>query len=307
MLRLSVPVGRRLEDMVALDVHVAGAESNVCTALACLGRRCSWASRLPDNPLGQLVLRRLRAAGVDTSAVVLVKEGRVGTYYVEFATPPRPVRVIYDRADSAVSHMAVAEVDWETLLDTRVLHLTGITPVLSRSCRELVTEAIRRAHESGVAVSFDVNYRQRLWTPQEAAKTLRPLIANVELLFCSEADARLVFGCGGDARQVLEELRSCTGASTVVMTRGDAGALGWSEGASLEQAALPTQIVDRLGAGDAFAAGVLDGWLKGSAAEGLEQGVVLSALALSQEGDMLITSRAEVDEIRVGAGRKISR
>jgi 2-dehydro-3-deoxygluconokinase len=307
MLRLSVPSGRRLEDTAALDVHPGGAESNVCAALASLDRRCSWVSRLPDDPLGKLILRRLHAANVDTSAVVLAPEGRVGTYYVEYATPPRPIRVIYDRANSALSHMTVAEVDWGTLLDTRVLHLTGITPALSASCRELVQEAIGRANKAGVAVSFDVNYRQRLWSPEEAAEALRPLIADVELLFCTEADARLVFRCGGDEQQVVKGLQSLTRASTVVMTLGDAGALAWEAGVFLEQAAIPARTVDRLGAGDAFAAGVLDGWLDGSLAEGLEQGAALAALALAQMGDMLITSRAEMEAIRLGAGRGIWR
>ena len=129
MLRLSVPTGQRLEDAHQLAVHPGGTESNVCTALAGLGRRCGWVSRLPDSPPGRLVLRRLWAAGVDTSAVVLAasRTSRIGTYYVEFAAPPRPIRVIYDRANSAVSCMTGADVNWDYLLDTRMLHLTGIT------------------------------------------------------------------------------------------------------------------------------------------------------------------------------------
>lgn len=304
MLRLGVPTGQRLEDALTFDARPAGAESNVCAALACLGRRCSWVSRLPDNPLGHLILRRLRAADVDTSAVVLAENGRLGMYFVEFAVDPRPTRVIYDRANSAMSQMQSADVDWDTLLDTRALHLTGITPALSDSCRELVAEAIQRAQSAGVAVSFDVNYRSRLWSPAEASAALRTLVADVDLLFCSEMDARQLFGCSGDERQVLAGLQSLTRASAVVVTRADAGAIALDDGAFRQQPAVASKMVDRLGAGDAFAAGVLDGWLDGSLVKGLEQGVALAALALSQVGDMLVTSRAELAAMLGGAADK---
>src|SRR5438105_2667438 len=107
MLRLSVPVGERLDDARALDVEVGGTESNVCVALARLGWRCGWIGRLPDHALGNAVLRSLRADGVDVSAVTRVPGERVGTYFIEYATQPRAIQVIYDRADSAAAHMTV--------------------------------------------------------------------------------------------------------------------------------------------------------------------------------------------------------
>ena len=103
MLRLSAPAGGRLETMTGLDVHLGGAESNVCAALASLGRRCSWLSRLPDNALGRYVLRTLRAANIDTSGVVLAPDARLGIYYVEFAAAPRTTEVIYDRSEAAIT------------------------------------------------------------------------------------------------------------------------------------------------------------------------------------------------------------
>lgn len=297
MMRYSVPVGHRLEDLQQLDAHPGGAEGNVCAALAGLGRRCAWAGRLPDNPLGKMIVRRLRAAGVDTSAVVLASEARLGTYYVEFAAPPRPIQVVYDRADSAAANMTSADVNWDSLLNTRIIHLTGITPALSDSCRQLVQDVVERARAAGVPISFDVNYRSKLWSAAEAAETLRPMIQGVELFICGRGDAQNLFGFKGEEQQVLEALQSLSQARRVVLTLGDSGAIALDEGRLLRQPAIPAQVVDRLGAGDAFAAGLLDGWLDGSLAEGLRRGVALGALVLSQHGDMLITHRAEMNAI----------
>jgi 2-dehydro-3-deoxygluconokinase len=307
MLRLSVPIGHRLEDVSSLDVHPGGAEANVCASLTALGRRCAWVSRLPDNPLGKMIVRRLRAAGIDTAGVVYAENARVGTYYVEFATPPRPIQVVYDRADSAAAAMSSADVDWDYLLDTRVLHLTGITPALSDSCRELVQEAITRAKQAGVAVSFDINYRAKLWSPTKAAETLRAFIADVDLLICGRGDAQVVFGCSGEDDEILDGIRQLTTARQVVLTLSDAGAIAYDDQTRLQQSAIAAEVVDRLGAGDAFAAGVLDGWLVGSLADGLRQGTALGAIALSQVGDMANTTRAEVAAILDHAGGGIRR
>ncbi len=306
MLRLSVPAGLPLAEARELALHPGGAESNVCAALACLNRRCGWVSALPATPLGELVLRRLRAAKVDTSAVVMA-EGRVGTYYVEFTTPPRAPQVLYDRAHSAVTRLGVGEVDWDYLLDTRILHLTGITPALSENLHALVMEAVRRARERGVTISFDVNYRRKLWPPEEAALSLRALLPFVDLLICGEADAAELFGFGGSAREVLDSLQTLTPARRLVLTQGAGGATASEGGKIFHEAALKTEPVDRLGAGDAFAAGVLDGVLNGSLAEGLRRGVALSALAISQRGDMVVTNREELDALQGAPPTRIQR
>ncbi len=121
MLRLSVPIGERLSAMHTLDTEIGGSESNVCVALARIGRRTAWASRLPDHALGDAVLRTLRADGIDTDAVRRVAGERLGTYFIEFASAPRASQVIYDRAGSAAARMTPADIDWEHLLDTRFL------------------------------------------------------------------------------------------------------------------------------------------------------------------------------------------
>jgi 2-dehydro-3-deoxygluconokinase len=295
MLRLSVPAGQRLEAADQFAVHLAGAESNVCGALVAIGRRAGWVSRLPESAVGRLVLRQLRAAGVDTGAVVLAPDARLGIYYAEFAGPPRAIQVIYDRANSAAANLTAADVNWDYLLDTTVVHLTGITPALNEGCRALVAEIIQRARAAGVKVSFDVNYRGKLWTPEQAAATLKPLIKDANLLLCGQADARTVFGLSGDEHALLAGLRALTPAKHIVLTRGELGAVALEGDQFYSQPAVPVQIVDRVGAGDAFAAGVIDGLLSGSLPEGLKRGTALAALVLSQEGDTLMTTRAEME------------
>ncbi len=307
MLRLSVPDGRRLDDARVLDVQVAGAECNVCTALARLGRRVAWVGRLPSHALGQNILRALRADGVDVSAVVSVPNERVGTYFIEYAAPPRSIQVIYDRADSAAARMTVSDVDWGLLLDTRILHLTGITAALSNSCYEIVAEAMRRARAANVTVSFDVNYRAKLWDARTASEKLRPLLADADILFCKSDDARLLFDCHGSPHEILNGLASLTRARAIYCTFGAEGAALLTQNEFFAQPAVPVQIVDRIGSGDAFAAGVLDAALNGAEQNGLKQGVGLAAIALTQFGDRVLTSRAELDAVLAREKNDIAR
>src|SRR5262249_4316005 len=152
--------------------------------------------------------------------------------------------VIYDRADSAAAHMTPADVDWDYLLDTRVLHLTGITPAISPSCRAIVQEAIQRARAAGGMLSFDVNYRGRLWTPAEAAACLKPMIAEADTLFCKGADAALLFGCRGEPHAVMAELKKLTRAQALYCTFGAQGAAVLDEAGFTLEPAVPVQIVD---------------------------------------------------------------
>lgn len=307
MLRLSVGVGGRLETTFAFDVHVAGAEANVTTALAGLGRRVAWSGGLPDGRLGEKVVRELRASNVATDCVITVPGARLGTYYVELAAAPRRTDVIYDRVGSAASRVDVDAVPWDALLDTDVLHLTGITPALGAGPAAVVTAAVERARRAGVRVSFDVNYRGKLWTPEVAARTLTPLVAGVDLLVCGEADAATVFGLTGDAESVLRGLATLAPQAAVVLTRSDNGAVALDGDRAQSVPGVPVQVVDGLGAGDAFTAGVLDGWLDGSLERGLRQGVTLASMALASSGDALLVSRSELDSLLAGGGRRVQR
>jgi 2-dehydro-3-deoxygluconokinase len=297
MLRLSVPSGKRLETATQLDAHPAGAEANVISLLARLERHTLWAGALPENPLGQLSASHLRAAGVDTNGVIWRENGRLGTYYVELGAPPRGIQVTYDRAGSCMAGLQADEVDWDLLLDTRLLHLTGITPAISPSCHQIVSTAIHKAKERGIPVSFDVNYRKKMWSESEAGKTIAALFQGAELVFCSRLDAQRLFNCDGTDQEIGQTMLERSKARYVVITIGEQGAILWNGKEWLHEPARPTQIIDRLGAGDALAAGVIHGWLDGDLAAGLRYGVTLSALALSQYGDMLITNKRELSAL----------
>ena len=164
-------------------------------------------------------------------------------------------------------------------------------------------------------VSFDVNYRAKLWTAAEAGVKLRPLIAEADLLLCKGADAMELFGCAGEARELMAGLKTLTHAAAIFCTFGEQGAAFLNGDEFMTQPALPVKIVDRIGSGDAFAAGVLDGLLSGDSTaiatanlrEGLLRGVALAAIALSQYGDRVLSSRGELNAMLRSDGRDISR
>lgn len=306
LLRLSVPVGRPLELSSRLDMHIAGSESNVLAILAQLGHACSWTSSLPDNALGRLVANQFRLRGIDLSGVVWRENGRVGTYFVEMVAPPRPIQVIYDRQDSCVSQLTAAQIDWDALLDTRLLHLTGISPALSESCRAIVAEAVARAREAGVPISFDVNFRGKLWSSAEAAAFLLPLLSGTALLFCAKRDAEL-FGITGSAENVVMQLAEKTQAQQIVVSNGAKGVIGWDGQQVIRQPVYKTTIIDALGAGDALAGGVIHGWLADDFARGLQMGAALAAMALSQVGDMVVVTQAALDNLVEKGQRGVNR
>jgi 2-dehydro-3-deoxygluconokinase len=294
LIRLSVPCGERLQSASRLHVHPAGAEANMAVALSSLGAACAWVGALPRNPMGLRVASRLRAAGVHLEGVVWFEKGRIGTYFVELSAPPRPVRGLYDRADSCAARLTAEQVDWDHLMSGRILHLTGITPALSVSCREIVSRAVDQARRRKVPICFDVNYREGLWSFEEARTTLTPLIQESEILICGRDDACRVFGLEGDDGEIIRNLVRLSRARRVVLSREADGILAWDGQAFIRQPALPVQVIDPIGAGDALAAGVLYGWLKGSFQEGVRVGAVLAALALTQHGDMLDTTPEEI-------------
>lgn len=308
-LRLCVPAGTRLEQADRFDVYVSGTEGNVASTLARLGHATGWVSALPDAPLGRRVVSEYRLAGVDLSAVRW-KAGRLATYYVEYAVPPRSTQVLFDRAGSCFTQLVSDEVDWDYLLDSRRLHLTGITLALPGNPQALVLEAAERAVKGGVPVSFDVNYRARLWSPGEARLIAEPLLAHLDLLFCSRSDAVTVFGCrDGDPQSVIAELAQRTAARVIVMSLGADGIIGWDrdDGALVREGAREVVILDRIGAGDAMVAGVLHGMITGGLARSLRYGALCAALSLSQYGDQVYTNAEELERLVDAPGAMIER
>jgi 2-dehydro-3-deoxygluconokinase len=298
MLRLSVRPGDRIEDAPSFDVHVAGSEANVAYAAARVGLRAAWVSVLPDNPLGRRVATTLSAAGVDTSLVRWAPAGRLGLYFVELGAAPRPISVIYDRAASTMALATTSDFDWPAAVDTQLLHVSGITLALSDSCRELAKHAMQEARRAGATVTFDVNYRQKLWDRKVAAAAVRDIAPLIDVLICTQEDARDLFEVNGAPD---------LGVETVVLTRGAEGAMASRKGVSIERRGHAVEILDRVGAGDAFVAGLVWGLLDGSLELGLERGLAMSALKMTLRGDLFRLGAADVNALLAREGREVGR
>jgi 2-dehydro-3-deoxygluconokinase len=298
MLRLSSPLGHALQRATHLDVNVAGAESNVAITASRMGLSAGWISRLPDNPLGHLITDTIGSQAVDTSRVIWTSDGRVGTYYVEFGSPPRSNRVIYDRARSAVTSISPDEVDWDYVLGARLIHLTGITPALGQSCAAVVQRMIRVARDHRIPVSFDVNYRSKLWPPSDAEAALTPLLQGIHILRTGRDEARALWGLEGTAEEVARDLRARFEAEVVVVTDAGNPAVALDGNTFARHDCYPVQIVDEIGAGDAFTAGFLVSYLEhGNIERSLQFAQALAALKLTYSGDIAWCTRGEVEAL----------
>jgi 2-dehydro-3-deoxygluconokinase len=278
-----------------LTLSIAGAESNVAIGLARLGHQVAWVGRVGDDELGQLVLRTLRAEQVDVTAAVVDTERPTGLLIFE----PRiadTVRVAYYRAGSAGGALGPDDVLPHLRPGLRLLHVTGVTAALGPQAAEAIRQAVRCAHDLGAQVSLDVNYRSRLWPGDRAREVLQPLAAQVDLLFASDDELRLVAPDPGadvaaSARQLLQ-----SGVAAVVLKRGADGAAAHTANGVAKAAARIVPVVDAIGAGDAFAAGYLSAYLDGrEVAACLDRANVVAAFAVAQRGDWEgLPTRAEL-------------
>ena len=307
MIRLGTPPGRALEETDMLQVYVAGAESNVAIGLSRLGVSTGWISCLVDNSIGRRIANVVRGQGVDVSGVIWKPTGRNGLYFIELGSAPRASKVIYDRAGSAFALLDKDEVNWSLLHGAQVVHLTGITPALSQHCRELIEHAADKAREFGLALSFDVNYRARLWTPSAARHFLESYLPKVDVLFCSRRDARLIFGVEGTAEEVLAQFRDKFRNRVIVITDEARGSVARDGDETWSIRAPVVDVVDRIGAGDAFVAGFLYGYLNSDAETGLQYGAINAALKMTYSGDIAWTTREDLEAHLAGSDVKVSR
>lgn len=294
-LRYCVPAGHRLEQALQLDVYATGTEANVTSLLSRLGWGCGWITGLPNNPLGRRVASEYGASGLDMSATRWSPDGRLAVYYVEFAKPPRSTQVYYDRKNTCFTQLTKDDIDWDYLLDTRLLHLSGLTVPLSDSVGEILHEAVRRAKALNIPISFDMNYRSRVWSPEDAARAVQPIIEQVDLLFFARGDARRMYGYDGTPQEIVRQIAALTDAQHIITSLSTDGLIGWDRKQFYYEPVHKIEVLDRIGAGDAMVAGVLHGWLQGDFAKGLRYGVLTAALALSQYGDLVLISRDELE------------
>jgi 2-dehydro-3-deoxygluconokinase len=311
MIRLSPPGFERLEQTTTLDLHVGGAELNVAVGVSRLGMNAKWVSRLPDNALGRMIANKGREHGVDVSSVVWDRQGRAGLYFLEFGATPRPTSVLYDRARSAFAELGPGQLDWSAILpQAACLHVTGITPAVSKTAAEATVEALAQAKAMGCKVSMDLNYRAKLWTPEQAHATLEPMMASVDVMITTEGDARTILAIEAAddqslARKLLE--RYPFEAVAISYRRGDrAWQCDYSAMACTRENTFTTNtytidIVDQVGRGDAFAAGFLYGYLAQDDIQlGLDYGVAFAALKHSFPGDLNWCTREEVEALLAG-------
>lgn len=317
MLRLSPPHFGRLEQTHALDVEIGGSELNVAVGVSRLGLNAAWISKLPNNPLGRMVRNRARELGVDVSQVIFSDQGRQGLYFVEYGAAPRASSVLYDRGNSAISLIKPEEVDWKKILSkAKLFHVSGITPALSISAAETTALAMKTAKECGCLVSYDLNYRKKLWTPAQARSCQEPLMKLVDILTTTEEDTGVVFGIREENYQkVAETLAKTFGFKAVAITlredisvwKNNWTAIAYANGKIYTDRTYTVEIVDRVGAGDSFTAGFIYGYLTGDAEKGVKYGNALAALKHTMPGDFNWSTLEEVEAQLKGAGLRISR
>ncbi|MEV3859937.1 sugar kinase [Streptomyces sp. NPDC050095] len=268
--------GERLEHSRAVRLAVAGAESTVAQHLADLGHRTAWASRVGDDPFGRRITAAVAARGVDVTGAVTDPDAPTGVYFKD--PGPDGTRVHYYRAGSAASRMGPADADRIDLTGVRLLHLSGITPALSAGCAQLVRHLMERAAATGTLVSFDVNYRPSLWSSgTEAAGALRDLAARADIVLVGRDEGESLWGAA-----TADELHAFLAPrGTLVVKDGAVGVTEFADGTREFVPAPAVEVVEAVGAGDAFAAGWLSGLLRGApAAERLALGHRLAGRTL---------------------------
>lgn len=285
-------------------LSVAGAESNVAIGLARLGHRVRWVGRVGADELGELVLRTLRAEGVDVEHVAVDQAGHpTGLLVFELRLPP-VTRVSYYRAGSAGAKLTADDVRSAVSAGVRLLHLTGITPALGPAAAEAVTAAAQIAREHHAQVSLDVNYRARLWDQRSARTALRSLLPLVDLVLASDDELPILSDAPGVAgvRSLLD-----SGIGEVVVKRGAAGAAAFTATAQHSLPARPVTAVDVVGAGDAFAAGYLSALLDGAdLAARLQRAVGVAAFAVASTGDWEgLPTRADLALLDIDPGATV--
>ncbi len=317
MMRLVPPGFQRIVQANQFEVSYAGGEANVAVALAALGHDARFVTALPQNPLADACVASLRYYGVNTSNISRTPSGRLGIYFLETGASQRPSTVLYDRAGSAISVAPPSTYGWRTILaDCDAFHTTGISPALSEHCAQAVADALRTARELGLFVSFDLNYRSKLWPREKARQTVEPLLQNVDLLVGNEEDAKDVLGITAQRTDVTSGQIHHAAYESVARQIQDryhvphvAVTLRESESASVNHwsGCLLTggkfhlsrrytiAVVDRVGAGDSFCGGLICGFLeKMPPQDALEFAVAASCLKHTIPGDFNKVTRAEV-------------
>lgn len=322
MMRLNPAGYSRFVQAEGFDASYAGGEANVAVSLANYGMDAAFVSKVPSHEIGQCAVNALRKYGVDTSKMVRGGD-RLGIYFVEKGASQRPSKVIYDRANSAISKATAADFDWDAIFEgVDWFHWTGITPALGGELPAICLEACKVAKSKGVKISCDLNYRKKLWTTAEAQKTMTELIKYVDVCIANEEDAKDVFGIEAEGTDidagklnhegyisVAKQISEKFGCEKVAITlRGsisandnDWAAMLYSDGQAYFSPTYRIHIVDRVGGGDSFGGGLIYSLLSGKAPQdAINFAVAASCLKHTIEQDFNLVSVAEVESLAGG-------
>jgi 2-dehydro-3-deoxygluconokinase len=322
MLRLAPEGYSRFVQAVSYGATYGGGEANVAVSLAGFGMDAAFVTKLPKHEIGQGAVNKLREFGVDTSLIIRGGE-RVGIYYLEKGASQRPSKVIYDRANSAIAAATEADFDWDKIFHgVSWFHFTGITPALSANTAAICMAACKAARSKGITVSCDLNYRANLWTREKAAEVMSSLMEYVDLCIANEEDAYDVFGIkasGSDVtsgkishdgyKEVAASLVKRFGFKQVAITLRESisandnnwAAMLYVDNEYYFSKKYAVHIVDRVGGGDSFGAGLIYANLQGfSPQERLEFAVAASCLKHTIEGDFNLVSADEVKKLAAG-------
>ncbi len=322
MLRLAPFHKERLIQAKTLQATYGGGEANVAVSLALLGNEVRFVTRLPDNPLGDAALNHLRSFGVDVSFVARGGE-RLGIYFLEHGASIRPSKVVYDRAHSAITQATLETFDWEAIFqNAHWFHITGITPALGPQLAEISLKAVKTAQKMGLTVSCDLNYRKKLWSRERAKQVMSELVQFVDVIIANEEDAADVFGIEAETtdvtsgqldvehyKSVARQLMDISQAKQVAITLREslsASDNNWSAMLFDGQEFYVSRkyhlhLVDRVGGGDSFGAGLIHGLSKfKNPKQALEFAVAASALKQTIPGDMNLVCEEEVLNIVKG-------
>ncbi len=322
MLRLAPENYLRFVQADRLEATFGGAEANVAVSLANFGEDVAFVSKLPTHEIGQSAINSLRKFGVDTSFVTRGGE-RVGIYYCEKGASQRPSKVIYDRAGSAIATATGDDFDWDKIFDgAKWFHFTGITPALSDTLAGIVLQAVKSAKEKGITVSCDLNFRKKLWSKEKAKEVMSKICKYVDVCIANEEDAKDVFGIEAENTDiesgklneqgyvsVAKQLVDKFGFKAVAITLRESisandnywSGMLYTDGKAVFSRKYAMHIVDRVGGGDSFGAGLIHSLLAGkNATDAIEFAVAASCLKHSIEGDYNMESKEEVEALANG-------
>ena len=326
LLRLAAPGYTKLFQKDSLDSTFCGGEANVAVSLSIFGMDSAFVTKLPDNDVGYAAVNSMRYFGVDTSNIVY-GDGRMGLYYLEKGASQRPSKVIYDRAYSAIALAKQDDFDWDRIFEgADWFHWTGINPALSDELAMICDDACKAAKEKGLTISCDLNYRGKLWSPDKAQSVMKPLMKYVDVCICNEEDAEKVLGLkapdtdveSGElskagyvhTAEMIYSYYGCKYVATTLRKSYSASRNGWSamlyDAEALESyfsTEYDIQIIDRVGGGDSFAAGLIFAMTQKMECQAvIEFATAASCLKHTIEGDYNRTTVADVKALLKSGG-----